>query len=123
MQTLLANMPEDNYLELLKWKLIVDPTSDDELSTLLHHLFDQRLTFNEYIKTQQEVSVLKNRETLTHYQLIPTFYEKQIPIGCLKQLFGLFSRKKTNSALEMIEINDEQTTAPPSLSSIKCSED
>lgn len=99
-QGLLERMSEENYLELLKWKLSIPhiPNDNDdkqevvpgkkdrhkhekpyrELSHLLMSVFDSRMSDKEYIKTQSSLKKLnfklKDRTLLPHYQLIPSFF-------------------------------------------------
>ena len=88
----LSDTNEENYLSLLKWKL----EGNTELSELFHCVFDNRLSEGEYNKVQQDVNtngmMLKNRNNLPHYQLIPSFFAKersQYP-GLRKRVCGLF---------------------------------
>ena len=52
LQTVLAETTEENYLEILRWKM----TGKTELSDLLHGIFNDRMTATQYQRTQEDVN-------------------------------------------------------------------
>lgn len=73
----LAETNEENYLELLRWKM----EGASELSNQLHCIFDSRLSDKEYAKVRADVNktrtIMKDRAALPHYQLMPSFFDRE----------------------------------------------
>jgi hypothetical protein len=100
---------EENYLELLTWKM----EGNTELSDLMHIVFDNRMSDGQYNKTQQDLNkiskVMKDRIQLPHYQVIPSFFAKEAEEmqqrhpGLRHRVCGLFSRCKNQDGSRDIE--------------------
>ena len=80
----LAEMTEENYLELLKWKIRITPSlcaSDVTLSALLHSIFANKLSEAEYKKLQHDLNdteeIVKNRTTVAGYSLNRLFKKEE----------------------------------------------
>ena len=101
----LEKMSEENFMELLKWKMTVTlvPKHDNDkqemerepvehkhqhhekkfkgLSDLLYALFDDRLTEKQFARTQDSLQKLnfqfRDRQHMPKYHLIPSFFKKE----------------------------------------------
>lgn len=59
MHNVLLEITEDNYLKLLAWKMDADSSESNNLSHLMHSIFDERLNDREYARLQRDINIEK----------------------------------------------------------------
>jgi hypothetical protein len=79
MHIVLLEMNQDTYTNLLAWKMKVNDGERDDLSILLHAIFDERMSEKEYVELQADVNtseqIIKNRSLITPSKVIRSYFE------------------------------------------------